>query len=72
MRHLELLPVIHYTIYDRFYLEDKNKDLDRVALEKLCEKHKPLVHEVNDMAFINKVVEEYGETVLDPDQYKDQ
>jgi hypothetical protein len=69
MRHLELLPIIHHTIYERFDLEDKNKDLDRVALEKLCEKHKPLIS-INDYAFITKVVEEYGETILDPDQYK--
>lgn len=72
MRYLELLPIIHYTIYEKFDLENKQKDLNREALEKLCEKHSPMIISINDMAFINKVVEDYGETVLDADQYKAQ
>lgn len=67
MRHLELLPIIHYTIYEKFNIEDKNKDLNRPALEKLCEKHSPMITAINDMAFINKVVQDYGETVLNSD-----
>ena len=72
MRHLELLPIIHYTIYERFNLENKNLDLDRPSLNILCEEYKNLIAEENDMAFINKVVEEYGEKILNPDQYKAQ
>lgn len=70
MRHLELMPVIHHMIYERFNLENKNKDLDRPALNILCEEYKDIITQKNDMEFINKVVEEYGEKILDPDQYK--
>lgn len=70
-RHLELLPIIHYSIYHRFELEDKNKDLDRKKLMALAEENKYIL-EANPEAehiYMEKVIVEYGK-VLDPSEYK--
>ncbi len=71
-RYEELLPIIHFMMYDKYNLEDKNKDLDRIKLKQIAMENKQLLVERsdNENIFINKVLEEYGTKVLDPAEYK--
>ncbi len=71
-RNEELLPIIHFMMYDKYNLEDKNKDLDRIKLKQIAMENKQLLVERsdNENIFINKVLEEYGTKVLDPAEYK--
>lgn len=78
MRHLELLPILHYEVHKYYQLDDdKDEDgynwadgVNREALTSLAEKHKDMLEDrSNEQLFINKVVEEY-EPFLTPDQRK--
>ena len=71
-RYDELLPIVHFMMYDKYNLENKDKDLDRVELRKIAMENKHLLveHSDNEGIFINKVLEEYGTKVLDPTEYK--
>tara|TARA_B100000287_G_scaffold418259_1_gene454972 strand:- start:967 stop:1218 length:252 start_codon:yes stop_codon:yes gene_type:complete len=71
-RYEELLPIVHFMMYDKYNLEDKNKDLDRIKLKQIAMENKQLLveHSDNENIFINKVLEEYGTKVLDPAEYK--
>lgn len=71
-RYDELLPVIHFMMYDKYNLENKDKDLDRVRLREICKENKSLLieHSDNEGLFINKVLEDYGTKVLDTTEYK--
>ena len=71
-RYEELLPIVHFMMYDKYNLEDKNKDLDRIKLKQIAMENKQLLveHSDNENIFINKVLEEYGTKVLDPTEYK--
>tara|TARA_B000000557_G_C20693829_1_gene408558 strand:- start:85 stop:336 length:252 start_codon:yes stop_codon:yes gene_type:complete len=71
-RYEELLPIVHFMMYDKYNLEDKNKDLDRIKLKQIAMENKQLLveHSDNEGIFINKVLEEYGTKVLDPTEYK--
>ena len=71
-RYDELLPIVHFMMYDKYNLENKDKDLDRVELRKIAMENKHLLveHSDNENIFINKVLDEYGTKVLDPTEYK--
>ena len=71
-RYDELLPIVHFMMYDKYNLENKDKDLDRVELRKIAMENKHLLveHSDNENIFINKVLDEYGTMVLDPAEYK--
>ena len=71
-RYDELLPIVHFMMYDKYNLENKDKDLDRVELRKIAMENKHLLveHSDNENIFINKVLDEYGTKVLDPAEYK--
>ena len=70
-RWQELLPIIHFKIYDVYELEDKNRDLDRAALQGIVEGNKSLlVNTDNQQIFIDRSIKDYGENVLDTTQYK--
>ena len=71
-RYEELLPIVHFMMYDKYNLEDKNKDLDRIKLKQIAMENKQLLveHSDNEGIFINKVLEEYGTKVLDSAEYK--
>lgn len=71
-RYDELLPIVHFMMYDKYNLENKDKDLDRVELRKIAMENKHLLveHSDNEGIFINKVLDEYGTKVLDPTEYK--
>ena len=70
-RWQELLPIIHFKIYDVYELEDKNRDLDRAALQGIVEGNKSLlVNTDNEQIFIDRCIKDYGENVLDTTQYK--
>ena len=71
-RYDELLPIVHFMMYDKYNLENKDKDLDRVKLRQIAMENKQLLveHSDNEGIFINKVLEEYGTKVLDPTEYK--
>ncbi len=67
----ELLPIIHFRIYDVYNLEDLNRDLDRPGLRGIAEGHKSLlVNSDNEQIFIDRCIKDYGENILDPTQYK--
>ena len=67
----ELLPIIHFKIYDVYNLEDLNRDLDRPGLRGIAEGHKSLlVNSDNEQIFIDRCIKDYGENILDPTQYK--
>ena len=67
-RYDELLPIVHFMMYDKYNLENKDKDLDRVELRKIAMENKHLLveHSDNEGIIINKVLDEYGTKVLEP------
>jgi len=67
MRYLELLPIIHYEVYQYYNLKDKNKDLNRDALLQIAKRHAEDMVPETEQEFINKVVKDYA-PFLDPDQ----
>ena len=71
-RYDELLPIVHFMMYDKYNLENKDKDLNRIELRKIAMENKQLLveHSDNEGIFINKVLDEYGTKVLDPTEYK--
>ena len=71
-RYDELLPIVHFMMYDKYNLENKDKDLNRIELRKIAMENKHLLveHSDNEGIFINKVLDEYGTKVLDPTEYK--
>ena len=67
----ELLPVIHMLVYDRYTLENKDKDLNRPVLRQLAIDNKALLSDTsNEHIFVEKVIKDYGETFLNPTEYK--
>lgn len=62
-RHLELLPVCHHAILDRYGLRGKTDELNKEELIKLAEKNKHLLAQNPDKEFIymEQVIVDYGD-----------
>ena len=65
MRHLEIAPIIHYEISKKYGIDEIEVKEDLIT--KLCEEHKNIIEEEHEQAFINFVIERYGD-FLTPNQ----
>ena len=67
-RHLDLLPVIHHAIWQRYDLGDQSGDqvtypqLDQTELERLANKHKNILVEKpgDEHLYMEAVIVDYG------------
>jgi hypothetical protein len=61
-RHLELLPVCHHAILDRYGLRGKTDELNKSKMLELAEKNKHLIAQNPDKEFvyIEQVIVDYG------------
>tara|TARA_B100001250_G_scaffold331465_1_gene296606 strand:+ start:467 stop:727 length:261 start_codon:yes stop_codon:yes gene_type:complete len=67
----ELIPVIHMLVYDRYTLDNKDKDLNRPVLRQLAIDNKAMLADnANEHLFVEKVIKDYGETFLNTTEYK--
>lgn len=59
MRHLEIAPIIHFEISQKYNIEELEVKEEEVI--RLCEEHKQIIDEQHEQAFINFVIERYGD-----------
>ena len=59
MRHLEIAPIIHYEISQKYELDELQVNEEKVT--ELCEQYKQIIDEQHEQAFINFVIERYGD-----------
>lgn len=59
MRHLEIAPIIHYEISQKYQLDELQVNEEKVS--ELCEQYKQIIDEQHEQAFINFVIERYGD-----------
>lgn len=59
MRHIEVSPIIHYEVAKKYEIDELKVDEDKI--NELAEKHKQIIDEQNESAFINFVINSYGE-----------
>ncbi len=59
MRHIEVSPIIHYEVAKKYGIDELKVDENKI--NELAEKHKQIIDEQNESAFINFVINSYGE-----------
>lgn len=59
MRHIEISPIIHYEVAQKYELDELKVDEDKI--NELAEKYKQIIDEQNEQAFINFVINSYGD-----------
>lgn len=59
MRHLAVAPIIHYEISQKYNIKEIEVKEEKVI--ELCEQYKQIIEEQHEQAFINFVIERYGD-----------
>ena len=59
MRHLEVAPIIHYEVSKKYGIDELKVNEEKVT--ELCEAHKQIIDEQHEAAFINYVIDRYGD-----------
>ena len=59
MRHIEVSPIIHYEGAKKYEIDELKVDEDKI--NELAEKYKQIIDEQNEQAFINFVINSYGD-----------
>jgi hypothetical protein len=59
MRHIEVAPIIHYEISQKYNIKELEVSEEKIV--ELCEEHKQIIDEQHEQAFINFVIERYGD-----------
>jgi len=59
MRHLEVAPIIHYEVSKKYDIDEL--EVNEEKLTELCEAHKAIIDEQHEAAFINYVIQCYGD-----------
>jgi len=59
MRHLEVAPIIHFEVSKKYNIEELK--VDESKINELCEQYKNIIDEQHEAAFINYVIDRYGD-----------
>tara|TARA_Y100000004_G_scaffold97823_1_gene109536 strand:- start:3382 stop:3591 length:210 start_codon:yes stop_codon:yes gene_type:complete len=59
MRHIEVAPIIHYEVAQKYGIDELSVDENKI--NELAEKYKQIIDEQNEQAFINFVINSYGD-----------
>jgi hypothetical protein len=59
MRHLEVAPIIHFEVSKKYNIEETK--VDESKINELCEQYKHIIDEQHEQAFINYVIDRYGD-----------
>jgi hypothetical protein len=66
MRHRICAQIIHYDIATKNGISEDDVNLEKLL--ELCDKHKAIIEEQNEQAFMNVVITDYEETILSADK----
>jgi len=59
MRHLEVAPIIHFEVSKKYDIEELKVNESKIT--ELCEQYKHIIDEQHEAAFINYVIDRYGD-----------
>lgn len=59
MRHLAVAPIIHFEVSRKYEIDELTVSEEKIT--ELCEQYKNIIDEQHEQAFINFVIERYGD-----------